>query len=127
MVDCTGVAVNSEDEWLTTAASIGSHLIRLAVAQQIIEFEDLEGLVPGERFKLGELVQKRWQRSKTPNRYTPDPKHVGDMCALPPYSLCHACLETAEAVRGSSPYVCFRQGVTPTCMCAGMSSADGTA
>ena len=32
VVDPTGVAVEEEEDWLVTAASVGSHLIRLAVA-----------------------------------------------------------------------------------------------
>lgn len=89
VVDCTGVVVDKNDEWLATAASVGSHLIRLAIAQQIIDFEDLDGLVPGERFKLEDLIRRRTERRQVRDRYSPDPRHVGDMCAPPtPCQLC---------------------------------------
>ena len=48
VVDPTGVAVEEEEDWLVTAASVASHLIRLAVAQRIIDYEDLRA-VPSAR------------------------------------------------------------------------------
>lgn len=84
VVDCTGVVVDKKDEWLATAASIGSHLIRLAIAQQIIDFEDLEELVPGERFKLADLLRRRAERQQPGKSYTPDPQLISNMCAPQP-------------------------------------------
>lgn len=82
IVDVTGLVIDKADEWLATAASIGSHLIRLAILQQIISHEDLEHLEPGEAFTLPELVQRRSQRgcqSTATALYSASPAKVGDM------------------------------------------------
>lgn len=87
VVDPTGVAIKEEEDWLVTAASIGSHLLRLAVAQRIIDYDDLEGCAIGEVFKLSDLIKKRGNVPVAANaphpRYTPTVTQVDDMCVLP--------------------------------------------
>lgn len=81
VVDCTGVVITDQAAWEMSCASIASHMIRLAVAQQIIDFEDLVDLVPGERFTLADLLRKRSTDHPLAKRYAPDPDSVDDMCA----------------------------------------------
>ena len=80
-VDPTGVVIDKQDEWLQTAASIGSHLLRLAIAQGIIEQTDLERTKVGVPFKVSELVQTRPEQDAATHQYTPNPQDIDKMCA----------------------------------------------
>ena len=79
VVDPTAVVVEEEEDWLVIAASVGSHLIRLAIAQRIIEYEDLEGCAIGKVFKLSDLVKRQGDRPRPADAPTPRPSPVGDL------------------------------------------------
>lgn len=87
VVDVTGLVIDKADEWLATAASIGSHLIRLAMLQQIIDDEDLRHLKPGDSFTLAQLVQRRSRSAGAGAAEAP--QRVDQMCGpIAPLS-CH--------------------------------------
>lgn len=83
-MDPTGLVADSEDAWWASAASAGALLVRLALAQQIITFDDLEGLEVGDSFTMADLVRRRRSRLSTsgPERYSAEPSSIDNMCAF---------------------------------------------
>lgn len=83
-VDPTGVVVDSADEWRHCAASIGSHLLRLAISQGLIDADDLLGYKDGDIFTLEDVIAKRQSLAMSANKkkraYEPRPRDVNDMC-----------------------------------------------
>ena len=71
-VDPSGATPQTDAEWKSSLASVGSHLIMLAVHQGIIDLEDLKSVALGEVFTISDLLRKR-------NK--PDAEAVDDMCA----------------------------------------------
>lgn len=76
-VDPTGAETAGDDVLRASLASVGCHLLMLAVHQQIITLDDLNGLALGQPFTVQELVAKR---------DTAAAARVGDMCVSKCYS-----------------------------------------
>lgn len=77
-VDPTMVCVNQDE---ADVALAGNLVIQIAIAQGIIEYEDLAGLKLGEGYSIAQIIENR-KRPAKPQDVTPD--QVKDMYALQP-------------------------------------------
>lgn len=73
-VDPTGAEDGDEAAKRSSLASVGCHLLMIAVHQRIITLDDLEGLALGEAFTVSQLVLKRKGTTEA------DALKVDDMC-----------------------------------------------
>ena len=63
--DAMGIECHEDEEWRDNLASVGLHLLSLAVHQGIIKVSDLQSLEIGVPFKLSHLIRRRPQHQRT--------------------------------------------------------------
>lgn len=71
VIDSKGMVVDHTQAYEHTAASIGSHLLRLAILQGIIRQEDILKLPIGKAFTLKDLVERRNQNGHDSSKLKP--------------------------------------------------------